>query len=123
MIIGMLRRLCSQLGLMHSTHYTEDYFEPNSRSIGNGITITLKDGTVLEEVSMKYPVGHKSRREEGSELAVLPFDTSIHQALGFDLTLLVFLFTVPLLEQKFERHIAPHCKTACPNIQALACTR
>lgn len=30
----------------------------------------MKDGTVLEEVSMKYPVGHKSRRQEGSESIV-----------------------------------------------------
>lgn len=51
---------------MRSPHFTQDYFEPESRSIGNALTITLKDGTVLDEVEIKYPIGHKSRRNEGS---------------------------------------------------------
>jgi hypothetical protein len=47
------------------------------RSIGNAITITLNDGTELDEVEVEYPVGHRRRRSEG----------------------------IPLLFEKFERHI------------------
>ncbi|KAF9051159.1 2-methylcitrate dehydratase [Hymenopellis radicata] len=42
--------------------------------------VELNDGTVLEEVEVEYPVGHKRRREEGT----------------------------PLLLNKFKRHISHH---------------
>jgi 2-methylcitrate dehydratase len=29
------------------------------------LTVELKDGTVLPEVVVEYPIGHKRRREEG----------------------------------------------------------
>jgi 2-methylcitrate dehydratase len=57
-----------------------DYHEPSKRSIGNALLVTLNDGTVLPEVEIEYPVGHKRRRTEGT----------------------------PLLIQKFKRHIAWH---------------
>lgn len=60
--------------------YSAEYHHPEKRSIGNALTVTLKDGTVLDEVAIEFPVGHKFRREEGT----------------------------PLLEAKFERHIRPH---------------
>jgi 2-methylcitrate dehydratase len=57
--------------------YSIEYHDPEKRSIGNAILITLKDGTELPEVEVEYPVGHKFRREEG----------------------------IPLLEEKFKRHL------------------
>lgn len=39
--------------------FSTDYHNPESRSIGNALTITLNDGTVLDEVEILYPVGHK----------------------------------------------------------------
>jgi hypothetical protein len=39
--------------------FSTDYHNPDSRSIGNALTITLNDGTVLDEVEILYPVGHK----------------------------------------------------------------
>lgn len=43
---------------------TLDYHDPSKRTIGNGLTVTLNDGTVLPEVFIDIPVGHKFRREE-----------------------------------------------------------
>jgi len=60
--------------------FTTEYHDPDKRYIGNALTITLNDGTVLDEVHIDYPVGHKKRRAEGE----------------------------PLLNAKFERHIKPH---------------
>ncbi|KAI5476921.1 hypothetical protein MNV49_007022 [Pseudohyphozyma bogoriensis] len=60
--------------------FSEEYHDPEKRYIGNALTVTLKDGTVMDEVHIDYPVGHKKRRAEGT----------------------------PLLNAKFERHIAPH---------------
>lgn len=45
--------------------FTEDYHDPEKRSIANALTIEFADGTVLEEVVVEYPIGHKRRREEG----------------------------------------------------------
>ncbi len=44
---------------MHCTEdaqFTRDYHDPEKRSISNGLTITLKDGQVLDEVVIEYPV-------------------------------------------------------------------
>jgi len=43
---------------------TLDYHDPSKRTIGNGLTVTLNDGTKLDEVFIDIPVGHKFRREE-----------------------------------------------------------
>lgn len=42
--------LRAKMRCVEDAHYSEDYHNPDSRSIGNAITITLKDGTVLDEV-------------------------------------------------------------------------
>ncbi|HGN1707599.1 TPA: bifunctional 2-methylcitrate dehydratase/aconitate hydratase [Providencia rettgeri] len=53
--------------------FTRDYHDPEKRSISNGLTITLNDGQVLEEVVIEYPVGHKRRRKEGMPLLLKKF--------------------------------------------------
>jgi len=58
--------------------FTRDYHDPDKRSIANGLTLTLKDGTTLPEVVVEYPIGHKRRRADG----------------------------IPLLEEKFKRNLA-----------------
>jgi 2-methylcitrate dehydratase len=45
--------------------FSRDYHDPDKRSIANALTVELKDGTVLDEVVIEYPVGHKRRRAEG----------------------------------------------------------
>ncbi|OCH95163.1 2-methylcitrate dehydratase [Obba rivulosa] len=64
--------------------YSVDYHDPAKRSISNALLVELNDGTVLDEVAIEYPVGHKRRREEGK----------------------------PLLLKKFKTHIAPHFSEA-----------
>jgi 2-methylcitrate dehydratase len=58
--------------------FTRDYLDPDKRSIANALSVVMNDGTVLEEVTIEYPVGHKRRRIEGW----------------------------PLLEEKFRRNLA-----------------
>jgi 2-methylcitrate dehydratase len=45
--------------------FTKDYHDPEKRSIANALTVEFKDGTVLPEVVVEYPIGHRRRREEG----------------------------------------------------------
>jgi 2-methylcitrate dehydratase len=58
--------------------FTRDYHDPDKRSIANGLTATLKDGSTLPEILVEYPIGHKRRRAEG----------------------------IPLLEAKFRKNLA-----------------
>lgn len=50
--------------------FTKDYHDPEKRSIANGLTVEFNDGTVLPEVVVEYPIGHKRRREEGIPLLI-----------------------------------------------------
>jgi 2-methylcitrate dehydratase len=50
---------------VEDVHFTRDYHDPEKRSIANALTVELTDGTVLPEVVVEYPIGHKRRREEG----------------------------------------------------------
>lgn len=48
-----------QMECVEDEFFSTDYHNPESRSIGNALTVTLNDGTVLNEVEILYPVGHK----------------------------------------------------------------
>jgi 2-methylcitrate dehydratase len=53
--------------------FSVDYHDPAKRSIGNALLVELNDGTVLDEVEVEYPVGHKRRRAEGTPLLMNKF--------------------------------------------------
>lgn len=57
--------------------FTVDYHDPEKRSIANALTITLNDGTVLDEVVVEYPIGHKRRREEGIPVLIEKYKTNL----------------------------------------------
>lgn len=53
--------------------FTADYHDPDKRSIANGLTVTFKDDSKLDEVLVEYPIGHRRRRDEGIPLLVDKF--------------------------------------------------
>ncbi len=57
--------------------FPADYLDPEKRSIANALTVTLNDGTILEEVVVEYPIGHKRRREEGIPLLIEKYKTNL----------------------------------------------
>ncbi|KJK24258.1 2-methylcitrate dehydratase [Burkholderiaceae bacterium 16] len=57
--------------------FTADYHDPEKRSIANALTVELNDGTVLPEVVVEYPIGHKRRRDDGIPLLVEKFKTNL----------------------------------------------
>lgn len=76
-LVESLRRTIS---CVEDPQFTKDYHDPNTRSIPNALTVTLNDGTVLEETVVEAPLGHKFRREEAK----------------------------PEILSKYERHLGPH---------------
>ncbi len=57
--------------------FTADYHDPNKRSIANALTVELTDGTVLPEVVVEYPIGHRLRRGDGIPLLLEKFKTNL----------------------------------------------
>ena len=57
--------------------FTADYHDPAKRSIANGVTVTLNDGTTLDELVVAYPIGHRRRRSEGLPLLEAKFRTNL----------------------------------------------
>ena len=57
--------------------FTKDYHDPEKRSIANGITLELNDGTVLPEIIVEYPIGHQRRRGEGMPVLTEKYKTNL----------------------------------------------
>ena len=57
--------------------FTADYHDPTKRSIANALTVELTDGTVLPEIVVEYPIGHRLRRTDGIPLLLEKFKTNL----------------------------------------------
>jgi 2-methylcitrate dehydratase len=57
--------------------FTADYHDPEKRSIANALTVELNDGTLLDEVAVEYPIGHRRRRGDGIPLLEAKFRTNL----------------------------------------------
>ena len=57
--------LRDKMTCLEDPQFTADYHDPQKRAIANALTVEMKDGTVLPEVFVPYPIGHPRRREEG----------------------------------------------------------
>lgn len=64
--------------------FTVDYHDPAKRSIPNALLVELNDGTVLDEVVVEYPIGHRLRRKEGVPLLMEKFYTHLRQHFNGD---------------------------------------
>ena len=70
--------LREKMEVRENPEFTVDYMDPDKRAIANAVQVHFKDGGSTARVEVPYPIGHRRRRSEG----------------------------VPLLQEKFERHIA-----------------
>jgi 2-methylcitrate dehydratase len=57
--------LRSKMVVIEDEQYTNDYLDPEKRSIANAVQIHFKDGTHTEKVVCEYPIGHRRRRADG----------------------------------------------------------
>ncbi len=69
--------LRAKISCVEDPAFTADYHDPDKRSIANALSVTLKDGTVLPELVVEYPIGHKRRRADGIPLLVAKFRTNL----------------------------------------------
>ncbi|WP_186136857.1 bifunctional 2-methylcitrate dehydratase/aconitate hydratase [Burkholderia gladioli] len=65
--------LRAKIACVEDPQFTKDYHDPDKRAIANALTVEFDDGTVLDEVVVDYPIGHRRRRAEGIPLLVEKF--------------------------------------------------
>jgi 2-methylcitrate dehydratase len=78
--LPIVDQIRGKMQVSENTRFSQEYLEPDKRSIGNSIQVFFKDGTSTHVESVNYPVGHRRRRDEG----------------------------IPLLIEKFERYVRGH---------------
>ncbi|HEY0180773.1 MAG TPA: MmgE/PrpD family protein, partial [Dokdonella sp.] len=64
-----------------NARFTQDYFDPDKRYIGNSVQVFFKDGSATDKVSIDYPVGHRRRRAEGIPLLLQKFESALAEHL------------------------------------------
>ena len=74
----LIDQLRNKMEVVEDKRYSEDYLNPDKRSIANALQIKYRDGTETPKIEKEFPIGHRFRRDEG----------------------------LPLLEQKFKANIA-----------------
>ncbi|TLD22357.1 hypothetical protein PspLS_07945 [Pyricularia sp. CBS 133598] len=60
----LVESLRKKIRCVEDKQFTADYHDPKLRTISNGLTVELNDGTFLDEVVIEAPLGHRLRREE-----------------------------------------------------------
>ncbi|KAH0364558.1 putative 2-methylcitrate dehydratase, partial [Aureobasidium melanogenum] len=83
----LVESLRKRIKCVEDPQYTKDYHDPEKRTISNALTVTLNDGTTLEEEIVEAPLGHRLRRDEAK----------------------------PEIMAKYKRHLGPHFDEARVN--------
>lgn len=71
----LIDQLRGKMTVKENINFTEDYLDPNKRSIANSVKIRFKNGDVAGPVVIEYPLGHRTRRDEAIPLI---FDKLVH---------------------------------------------
>jgi 2-methylcitrate dehydratase len=69
--------LRARMQVKENSTFTQEYYDPNKRYIGNAVQVFFKDGTASQRVQVDYPIGHRKRREEGMPVLVKKFEASV----------------------------------------------
>jgi 2-methylcitrate dehydratase len=56
--------------IVEDARYSQNYLDPDKRSIANSVQVFFKDGGCTDKVAVEYPIGHRRRRAEGIPLLV-----------------------------------------------------
>jgi 2-methylcitrate dehydratase len=74
--------LRDKMAVVEDSRYSNDYLDPEKRSIANSVQVFFKDGSCTEKIAVEYPIGHRRRRAEGMPLLVKKFETNLAPRLA-----------------------------------------
>src|SRR5271163_2396319 len=69
--------LRAKMQVRENATFTQEYYDPNKRYIGNAVQVFFKDGSASRRVQVDFPIGHRKRREEGNPKLVKKFEASV----------------------------------------------
>ena len=75
-------RLRDKMIIIEDARYSEDYLDPEKRSIANAVQVLFKDGSATEKVAVEYPIGHRRRRAESIPLLIKKFEAHLNSRLA-----------------------------------------
>jgi 2-methylcitrate dehydratase len=75
-------RLRDKIVVIEDARYSEDYLDPEKRSIANSVQVFFTDGSATDKVVVEYPIGHRRRRAEGIPLLLKKFEANLSSRLA-----------------------------------------
>lgn len=63
--------------VLENPRFTQEYYDPEKRYIGNSVQVFFTDGGSTAKVSIDYPIGHRRRRAEGIPVLLRKFETAV----------------------------------------------
>jgi 2-methylcitrate dehydratase len=75
-------RLRDKMIIIEDARYSEDYLDPDKRSIANALQVFFNDGSATEKIAIEYPIGHRRRRAEAIPLLIKKFDANLNSRLA-----------------------------------------
>src|SRR5262244_575624 len=75
-------RLRDKMIVIEDGRYSEDYLDPEKRSIANAVQVFFRDGSATEKIAVEYPIGHRRRRAEGIPLLIKKFEAHLNSRLA-----------------------------------------
>jgi len=73
----MIDFLREKMQVQENSAYSEDYLDPQKRSIANAIQVFFEDGSYTDKIEVEYPLGHRRRRAEGIPVLEEKFRNSL----------------------------------------------
>ena len=74
--------LRAKMQVKENATFTQEYYAPDKRYIGNAVQVFFKDGSASRRVQVDYPIGHRKRRAEGMAVLVRKFESSVAAHFG-----------------------------------------
>ena len=71
--------LRAKISCVEDAGFSENYLDPNKRSIANAVRVFFKDGSSTEDIVVEYPAGHRRRRAEGVPLLIGKFQRNLER--------------------------------------------
>jgi 2-methylcitrate dehydratase len=68
--------------VVEDARYSQDYLDPDKRSIANSVQVFFNDGGCTDKVAVEYPIGHRRRRAEAIPLLVEKFKANLASRLA-----------------------------------------
>ncbi len=69
--------LRAKMQVRENPTFTQEYYAPDKRYIGNAVQVFFRDGTSTQRVAVDYPLGHRKRRAEAIPVLMNKFESAV----------------------------------------------